>query len=120
MLLYFFKKKRKFVIYFAFLFLYFFYIFLSKAVQLRSIYKINVFINLIINCSQYRENLIYYFFTTISYSLHNFLKHLKNSIILYLSKCNVFENFETSINIIYLITKNVAIEKKNVKLYTNV
>ena len=116
MLLYFFKKKRKFVIYFAFLSLYFFRLFLSKATQLRSIYKINVFMNSIIDRSQYRENLIHYFFTVILYSSHNFLKRLKNSMILCSSKCNVFENFKINMNIMYLIAKDVAIEEKKIKI----
>ena len=47
---------------------------------------------------------------------HNFSKHLKNSMILCSSKCNVFEDFEASINIIYLTAKNVAIEKKKIKV----
>ena len=29
-----------------------------------------------------------------------------------LLKCNVFENFETNMNIMYLTAKNIAIEKK--------
>ena len=33
-----------------------------------------------------------------------------------LSKCNVSENFEANINIIYLIIKDVAIEKKKIKI----
>ena len=32
------------------------------------------------------------------------------------SKCNVFEDFEASMNIIYLIAKNVAIEKKKIEV----
>ena len=115
MLLYFFKKRRKFVIYFAFLFLYFFRIFLLKTVQLRSTYKIDVFINFVIDRSQYWKSLIYYFFITISYSSHNFLKRLRNLMILCSSKCNAFENFKIKMNIIYLIAKDVAIEKKNLK-----
>ena len=115
MLLYFFKKRRKFVIYFAFLFLYFFHIFLSKAAQLRSTYEINIFINSIIDRSQYRRNLIQRFFTTTSYLSYNSSKHLKNSMILCSSKCNVLENFEANINIMYLIAKSVAIEKKILK-----
>ena len=114
--LYFFKKRRKFVICFAFLFLYFFRIFLSKATQLRSTYKINVFMNSIIDRSQYRKSLIHHFFTTTSYSSHNFSKCLKNSMILCSSKCNVFKNFKTSINIMYLIAKNVAIEEKKIEI----
>ena len=105
-----------FVICFAFLFLYFFCIFLSKTVQLRLTYKIDVFINLIINRSQYRKSLIYCFFTTISYSSHNFSKRLKNLMILCLLKCNVFENFKMSMNIMYLIAKDVAIEEKKIKI----
>ena len=116
MLLYFFKKKRKFVICFAFLFLYFFRIFLSKTIQLRSIYEIDVFMNSIIDRSQYRKSLIHCFFTIISYSSHNFSKYLKNSMIVCSSKCNVFEDFKTNMNIMYLIAKNVAIEKKKIKI----
>ena len=33
-----------------------------------------------------------------------------------LSKCNAFENFKTNMNIMYLIAKNVAIEKKKIKI----
>ena len=116
MFLYFFKKRRKFIIYFAFLFLYFFRIFLSKATQLRSTYKVDIFINLIIDRSQYQKNLIHRFFITILYSSHNFSKRLKNSMILCSSKCNIFENFKMNMNIIYLIAKNVAIEKKKIKI----
>ena len=47
---------------------------------------------------------------------HNFSKHSKNSMILYSSKYNVSEDFEANMNIIYLIAKNVAIEKKKLKL----
>ena len=32
------------------------------------------------------------------------------------SKCNVFEDFETNINIMYLIAENVAIENKKVEI----
>ena len=32
------------------------------------------------------------------------------------SKCNTFENFEASMNIMYLIAKNVAIEEKKIKI----
>ena len=32
------------------------------------------------------------------------------------SKCNVFENFEMSMNIMYLTAKNVAIEEKKIKI----
>ena len=32
------------------------------------------------------------------------------------SKCNIFENFETNMNIMYLIAKGVAIEKKKIKI----
>ena len=116
MLLYFFKKKRKFVICFAFLFLYFFRIFLSKAVQLRSTYKVNVFMNSIIGRSQYQKNLIHHFFTTISYLSHNFSKRSKNSMILCSSKCNTFKNFEMNMNIMYLTAKDVAIGKKKIKI----
>ena len=52
----------------------------------------------------------------ISYSSHNFSKRSKNSIMLCLSKCNVFEDFEMNINIMYLIAKNVAIEEKKIKI----
>ena len=31
-------------------------------------------------------------------------------------KCNVFENFEANINIIYLIAKDVAIKEKKIKI----
>ena len=72
--------------------------------------------NSIIDRSQYRESLIHHFFTAISYSSHNFLKRLKNSMILCSSKCNVFEDFETNMNIMYLIAKNVAIEEKKIKI----
>ena len=72
--------------------------------------------NLIIDRSQYRKNLIHRFFIMISYSSHNFLKRLKNLMILYLSKCNIFEDFEASINIMYLTAKNVAIEKKKIEI----
>ena len=116
LLLNFFKKKREFVIYFAFLFLYFFRIFLSKAAQLRSTYKVDVFMNSIIDRSQYRRNLIHRFFITTSYLLHNFSKRLKNLMILCSLKCNVSENFEININIMYLTAKNVAIEKKKIKV----
>ena len=115
MLLYFFKKKRKFVICSAFLFLYFFRIFLSKTIQLRSTYEIDVFMNLIIDRSQYRKNLIHHFFITILYSSHNFSKRLKNSMILCSSKCNVFKNFKTNMNIMYLIAKVLRSEKKRLK-----
>ena len=116
MFLYFFKKRREFVICFAFLFLYFFRIFLSKAIQLRLTYKIDIFMNSIINRSQYQKNLIHRFFITILYSSHNFSKCLKNSMILCSSKCNVFKDFEANINIMYLITKSVAIEEKKIKI----
>ena len=43
---------------------------------------------------------------------HNFSKRLKNSKILCSLKYNVFENFETNMNIMYLTAKNVAIKKK--------
>ena len=33
-----------------------------------------------------------------------------------LSKCNVFENFEANINIIYLIAKDVAIKEKKIEI----
>ena len=72
--------------------------------------------NLIIDHSQYQKSLIHRFFITISYSSHNFSKRLKNSMILCLSKCNVFKNFEMNTNIIYLTAKNVAIEKKKIKI----
>ena len=72
--------------------------------------------NSIIDRSQYRESLIHHFFIMISYSSHNFLKRSRNSIILCSSKCNVFENFEANINIIYLTAKDVAIEKKKIKI----
>ena len=72
--------------------------------------------NLIIDRSQYRKSLIYHFFIMISYSSHNFLKRLRNSMILCLLKCNVSENLEASMNIMYLIAKNVAIEKKKIKI----
>ena len=90
--------------------------FLSKAIQLRSTYKIDVFMNLIIDRSQYRESLIHHFFTATSYSSHNFSKCLKNLMILCSSKCNAFENFKVNINIMYLIAKDVAIEKKKIKI----
>ena len=32
------------------------------------------------------------------------------------SKCNVFEDFETSMNIMYLTAKNVAIEEKKIEV----
>ena len=32
------------------------------------------------------------------------------------SKCNIFENFEASMNIMYLIAKDVAIKKKKIKI----
>ena len=32
------------------------------------------------------------------------------------SKCNAFENFETSMNIMYLTAKDVTIEKKKIKI----
>ena len=32
------------------------------------------------------------------------------------SKCNIFENFEMNINIMYLIAKNVAIKEKKIKI----
>ena len=35
---------------------------------------------------------------------------------LYSSKCNVFEDFEASMNIMYLIAKDVAIEEKKIKI----
>ena len=47
---------------------------------------------------------------------HNFLKRLKNLMMLCSSKCNVFEDFEASMNIIYLIAKNVAIEEKKIEI----
>ena len=72
--------------------------------------------NLTIDRSQYQKSLIYCFFTTTSYSSHNFSKRLKNSVILCSSKCNVFENFEASMNIMYLIAKGVAIEEKKIKI----
>ena len=72
--------------------------------------------NSIIDRSQYRKSLIHHFFTTISYSSHNFSKRLKNSMILCSSKYNVFENFEASINIMYLTAKNVAIEEKKIEI----
>ena len=31
-------------------------------------------------------------------------------------KCNAFENFETNMNIMYLIAKDVAIEEKKIKI----
>ena len=52
----------------------------------------------------------------ISYLSHNFSKRSKNSMILCSSKCNVFENFETNMNIMYLIAENVAIEKKKIEI----
>ena len=33
-----------------------------------------------------------------------------------LLKCNAFENFKMSINIMYLIAKDVAIEEKKIKI----
>ena len=36
--------------------------------------------------------------------------------ILCLSKCNVFENFEINMNMIYLTAKDVAIEEKKIKI----
>ena len=72
--------------------------------------------NSIIGRSQYRKSLIHRFFITILYLLHNFLKRLKNSIILCSSKCNASKNFETNINIMYLIAKSVAIERKKIKV----
>ena len=36
--------------------------------------------------------------------------------ILCLLKCNVFVNFEMNMNIMYLTAKNVAIEKKKIKI----
>ena len=72
--------------------------------------------NLIIDRSQYRKNLIHRFLITILYSSHNFLKRLKNLMILCSSKCNISENFEMNINIMYLIAKNVAIEEKKIKV----
>ena len=48
----------------------------------------------------------------ISYLSHSFSKHFENSMMLYLSKCSVFKDFETNMNIIYWIAKNIAIEKK--------
>ena len=32
------------------------------------------------------------------------------------SKCNVFEDFETNMNIMYLTAKDVAIEKKKIEV----
>ena len=32
------------------------------------------------------------------------------------SKCNIFENFEANMNIIYLTAKDVAIEKKKIEI----
>ena len=72
--------------------------------------------NLIIDRSQYRESLIHCFFITTLYSSHNFSKRLKNLMILCSSKCNVSEDFETNMNIIYLIAKNVAIEEKKIEI----
>ena len=72
--------------------------------------------NLIIDRSQYRKNLIHHFFIMILFSSHNFSKHLENLMILCSFKCNAFEDFETNINIMYLITKDVAIEEKKIKI----
>ena len=72
--------------------------------------------NSIIGRSQYRKNLIHHFFIMILYSSHNFLKRLKNSMILCSSKCNAFENFEVNMNIIYLTAKDVAIEEKKIEI----
>ena len=72
--------------------------------------------NSIIDRSQYRKSLIHHFFIIILYSSHNFSKRLKNLIILCLLKYNAFEDFKTSMNIMYLIAKNVAIEKKKIKI----
>ena len=72
--------------------------------------------NSIIDRSQYQRNLIHRFFTTTLYLSHNFSKHLKNSMILCSSKCNTFEDFEMSMNIIYLTAKDVAIEEKKIKI----
>ena len=36
--------------------------------------------------------------------------------ILYSSKCNASEDFEASMNIMYLTAKNVAIEEKKIKI----
>ena len=36
--------------------------------------------------------------------------------ILCLSKCKTFEDFEMNMNIMYLITKDVAIEEKKIKI----
>ena len=36
--------------------------------------------------------------------------------ILYLLKCNVFEDFEVSMNIMYLTAKDVASERKKIKI----
>ena len=69
--------------------------------------------NSIIDCSLYQENLIHHSFTATSYLSHNFLKRLKNLIILCSLKCNIFEDFEINMNIMYLIAEDVAIEKKN-------
>ena len=72
--------------------------------------------NLIIDRSQYRKSLIHRFFTAISYSSHNFSKRLRNSMILCSSKYNIFEDFEASINIMYLTAKDVAIEEKEIEI----
>ena len=32
------------------------------------------------------------------------------------SKCNVFENFEMNMNIMYLTAKNIAIEEKKIEI----
>ena len=47
---------------------------------------------------------------------HNFSKRLKNSMMLCSSKCNVFENFEMNMNIMYLTAKDVAIEEKKIEI----
>ena len=72
--------------------------------------------NSVIDRSQYRENLIHYFFIMILYLSHNFSKRLKNSMILCSSKYNAFENLEASMNIMYLIAKSVAIEEKKIEI----
>ena len=63
--------------------------------------------NLIMNFLQYRENLIHYFFSLNLYSLHNFLNHLKNSMMLCSSKYNILRNFKINISIIYCTAEQI-------------
>ena len=113
--LYFFKKKQEFVICFAFLSLYFFRIFFVKSSSI----AINIwswyFYKFDYRLFTVSKKLDLLFFYNNFILVAQFLKTFKKFNNVMLSKCNASENFETNINIMYLIAKDVAIEKKKLK-----